>query len=333
MKKFILGLTLVSTFALAGCQDQTVASSTAGKITQQEFYDEMKTNYGENTLQSMLTYDILEDKFGDRVTQDQVDEIVKADTDTLGGEDQFNSYLEYQGISKEEYTKSATLYLYMTEAAKDYDGFSDDKLKSYYEDYQPAYTVSHILVDDEATANEVLDRLNKGEEWNSLVSEYSKDTASVANNGQLSYTPGSGELDADFDKAASALDEGETSDAVKTSFGYHIIRMDKKPTKGTFEEERDNVEKKYTDDLLSNSDLVSKAVATIVSDANVVIDDDDLQSVLANMLAPITDAENTSDDSSEEQTTSADSSTDEETTSAEASSEETSSTADSSSEK
>lgn len=336
MKKLFLGVALFSTLALAGCStSETIASSTAGQISQEDFYEELKSNYGAGTLQTMLTYDVLEERYSEQVTQEDIDAVVAADTETLGGEEAFTSYLEYQGITTEEYEESAALYLYMVEAVKEYSGYTEEDLKAYYEEWQPANTVSHILVEDEATANEVIERLNNGDDWNTLVSEYSTDTASVPNNGQLSYTPGAGELVEQFETAANELENGEISDPVETTYGYHIIRMDEKATKGTFEEERENVEQLYVNELMADSTLTAEAIATVASEANIVVEDDDLQGVVANMLAPIAPAEeetssgeSTESESSEETSaegeSSEETSSEEETSAEETSAEETS---------
>nr|MDA3884722.1 peptidylprolyl isomerase [Candidatus Delongbacteria bacterium] len=57
--------------------------------------------------------------------------------------------------------------------------------------------------------------------------EYSQDPASAKNGGELGITS-RGDLVTEYEVAAYNLDEGEISDPVKTTFGYHIIRLNKK---------------------------------------------------------------------------------------------------------
>lgn len=109
---------------------------------------------------------------------------------------------------------------------------------------------SHILLKtegkDEAAvrkqAEAVLAKVKAGGDFAALARQYSEDT-SKDNGGDLDYF-GRGAMVKEFEEAAWALSPGQTTDLVKTPYGFHIIRLvDKRPaaTK-TFAEVRAQVE-------------------------------------------------------------------------------------------
>jgi len=80
-------------------------------------------------------------------------------------------------------------------------------------------------------AEEVLEKVKKGEEsFENLAKEYSQD-ATASQGGYLGFFS-QGEMVSEFEQAALSLKEGETSDLVKTQFGYHIIKLLSKKEEG-----------------------------------------------------------------------------------------------------
>ena len=83
-------------------------------------------------------------------------------------------------------------------------------------------------VNAEKKINEIYDKLNAGEKWETLVSLHSDDANSVKKNGELPAF-GSGttqRMVPAFEDAAFDLKEvGQISKPVKTDFGYHIIKL------------------------------------------------------------------------------------------------------------
>ena len=98
-----------------------------------------------------------------------------------------------------------------------------------------AVHASHILIRadekaDEATkkaaraqAEQVLARARKGEDFAALAREYSQDSGSSANGGDLGFVA-KGKTVPAFETAAFALKPGELSAVVQTPFGFHVIK-------------------------------------------------------------------------------------------------------------
>ncbi len=96
---------------------------------------------------------------------------------------------------------------------------------------------SHILLKTEgkddatvkARAEELLTQARAGADFAELARKSSEDDASAKNGGDLDYF-GRGRMVPEFDQAVFAMQPGQTSDLVKTQYGYHIIKLvDKKP--------------------------------------------------------------------------------------------------------
>ena len=81
---------------------------------------------------------------------------------------------------------------------------------------------AHILVKTEKEANEVLERLKKGEKFASIAKGVSL-CLSGKRGGDLG-TFGRGKMVKEFENAAFALQKGQISPTVKTKFGYHVIK-------------------------------------------------------------------------------------------------------------
>lgn len=101
--------------------------------------------------------------------------------------------------------------------------------QKYYEDHKDEFTTpfriraSHILLRSKEEANLVSARLRLGEDFGEVAKEVSLDPT-AQKGGDLGYFE-KGHLIPEIEEAAFALDEGEISEIIETSFGFHLIKV------------------------------------------------------------------------------------------------------------
>ena len=113
---------------------------------------------------------------------------------------------------------------------------SDKEIKAEYDRYTKQnakqYHAKHILVKDEADAQNIISQLNKGANFEKLAKEKSVDQGSAARGGDLGWAAPANYIKP-FSDAMTALNKGQvTKTPVKSPFGYHIIKLvdTRKPT-------------------------------------------------------------------------------------------------------
>lgn len=82
----------------------------------------------------------------------------------------------------------------------------------------------HILVADEATAQDILKKLQAGEDFSNLAARYSTDTSNKDLGGDLGFFQRN-QMAPEFEKAALDNPIGLAPQPVKTSFGWHVIEV------------------------------------------------------------------------------------------------------------
>ena len=140
----------------------------------------------------------------------------------------------------------------VVETAKAEEGVqvTQDDLRTYYDQHRTQYQVpeqvkvSHILIktplpgpdgkvdekgvaEAQRRAEDLLKQLKGGAKLEDLAKKYSEDPGSAKQGGSIGWM-GKGQTVAEFEKAAFSLPKGQISDVVKSSFGFHIIRVDDK---------------------------------------------------------------------------------------------------------
>ena len=125
------------------------------------------------------------------------------------------------------------------------------------------------LTDDAALAKalEIRQKLVQGADFADLARVESDDMSSSAKGGDLGFVK-RGQTVPSFEEAAFALPLGELSQPVKTTYGYHIIKVEEKKPVKTFEELRPELEKNLA------NEVSRKFVEDLKAKTRVVIDPD-----------------------------------------------------------
>ena len=110
---------------------------------------------------------------------------------------------------------------------------TEEEVRAYYDSHKDEMTegetvnASHILVDSEEKAAEILAAINAGEISFEDAARDNSSCPSSAQGGNLGDF-GRGQMVPEFDTACFEMEEGEVRGPVKTQFGYHLIRLNKK---------------------------------------------------------------------------------------------------------
>jgi peptidyl-prolyl cis-trans isomerase SurA len=143
------------------------------------------------------------------------------------------------------------------------------------EDKRPAkgrIRVAHIMVlkpkdageaemkNAQVKVKEIEQKLEAGEGFEKLAETYSEDRRSARSGGLLPWFGVGGKMIPEFENAAFKLDEiGEIDGPVKTSYGYHFIKLIDKEPIGDFEEEKSQITSR-----ISNSARASRSKDVLV---------------------------------------------------------------------
>lgn len=274
MKKGLIALTTAaSVLALTACNggggSEVVVETEAGNITKDELYSELKDRLGDQTIRDLVDEKVLGEKY--KVTDKEVDEELKKLKEQYG--QQFEMAIQQNGL--DQVKRMLKIDLLREKAATADIKVTEKELKEAYEAKKPEVKASHILVQDEKTAKEVKAKLDKGEDFAKLAKEYSQDPGSAQNGGDLGFF-GPGKMVPEFEEAAYKLKKGEVSEPVKSSFGYHIIKVTDKKELKPFEKMKPELEKEIKRSKLDPEKL-QKAVEKELKAAKVEVKDEDLK--------------------------------------------------------
>lgn len=173
------------------------------------------------------------DEKGITIDSAEIDTYVDKMKANYDSDEKWQEALSSAGMTEQEYRDEIELQLkakdlYATFATSEEP--SNDDMVQYAQMYASAYDgakrSSHILFssDDEATAQEVLNKINSGElDFAEAAKQYSTDTSSAQNGGDVGWDKTSSFV-TEYTDALSNLSKGQVSGLVTSTYGSHIIK-------------------------------------------------------------------------------------------------------------
>ncbi|WP_422486442.1 peptidylprolyl isomerase [Gudongella sp. DL1XJH-153] len=217
---------------------EVVAKINDEEITKDEFYNYLIQQNGQEVLEALILEKMVmmevesnDVEISDEAIQEEMDVMIES----YGGEDAFQEALVYYGFTEESVKKNIRLNLGIEALMEPYIELTDEEVLEYFIqnksefDTSEQVNASHILVDTEEEANDIITKLNDGEDFADLAAEYSKDVSNASQGGSLGFF-GRGQMVGPFEEAAFSMEPGDISEPVQTDFGFHIIKVEDKTT-------------------------------------------------------------------------------------------------------
>lgn len=167
------------------------------------------------------------EELGVDLTEEDIEEQRQRVIQQVGGEEAFNDLLEESNLTEEDVQaqlRDFALQEAVTDALVADEEVDEEAVQEAYEQNYGTARARHILVETEEEAQQVLQRLEAGEDFGELAREVSTDPSAEQNAGDLGEFQ-RGQMDADFSAAVFAAEEGEIIGPVQTQFGFHVIEV------------------------------------------------------------------------------------------------------------
>ena len=287
-KKWLVGAAAVlMSLGLASCS-KTVATTSGGKITEQQYYDKMKqTPAGKQVLQQMILTKVLEKDYGKQVTQKQVNSEFNAYQKRYGKN--FDTVLQRQNLTEATFKQQIRSNLLLRAAVKANTTITPKMLRQQWKEYQPNITVARIVVKNEDDANNIINQLKQNgtyANFSKLAKKNSIDNQTKNDGGKLPpFNNETSGLDNTFKDAAFKLKPGKFTDKpVKTDYGYVVIYCIKHPAKGKMANHKQELRNQIINEQMNNQATLQRVAQKVLKNGNVQIKDKDLKNILSNYI-------------------------------------------------
>ncbi len=243
-------------------QNDKVASVNGKEISKDDLYAEMLKTSGSETLDLMISDEIIRqetEKENISVTDEEIAAEIAVYEEEYGAAEQLEAALAENGMTMEDLKEEVQAYVKIEKLIGPNIEITDEQIEAYFEENKDSLgqsakvEASHILTETKEEAEEIKAQLADGADFAEVAKEQSTDTVSAENGGQLG-TFGAGEMAPEFEEAAFAMEVGGISEPVETEFGFHIIKVTDKTeaTAPTLENSKEQIEGLLFDEQLNS---------------------------------------------------------------------------------
>ena len=299
-KKFKLAaVALLSVITLAGCSGgKDVATMKGGKITDTEFYDELKKSQtASSTLTNMIIKKVAIDGYGKDVSDKDIDKQYAQYEEQNGGQKAFESLLKQNNIDKKQFKEDIKSQLAIEAMVKSQIKVTDADLKETWKTYHPQVEVQMMAFDDKTKAEAALKKVTDGEDFGKVAKSDSLDTTTKEDGGKVKFDsttttePAGVSVPTEVKEAAYKLEDGKVSELITVqnqqtgADAYYIVKMVKNKQKGNdYKPYKKELTKIFEETKLQDSTFQNEVLGKELDKANVKIKDAEFKDILAPYL-------------------------------------------------
>ena len=272
-----------------------------GKQMPPQFAEQYKKTLRQPIIEQMIVEQLMSEKVKAAnivITEEDVNnelkEIAAAQKPPLSLEE-FEAKMKQYGQSlddiKEQIRKALPYKMLIEKEAGDKIKVADEDARKLYDENPKKYQVSeqvsarHILITPDLTdphadpneakakarakAEDLLKQINGGADFAELAKANSADPGSAANGGDLGFFA-RGRMVPPFEKAAFELKDGQVSDVVNTSYGFHIIKATGRKEAGVtpFDEVKEDIIRQLTQ--IKQTEFAKQYIEKLKTEAKIV---------------------------------------------------------------
>ena len=171
-------------------------------------------------LDSMIEQVLIEQaaaQEGAAISEEELDAAIRESIAAGGGQASFEEWLQTSSLTYDDFRAGLRFQLLAQAIFERVTGSIPTTAEQVH--------ARHILVQTEEEAQAVLARLQAGEDFAALARQLSQDENTKEAGGDLGFFPRGLLISPEVEEAAFALTSGQTSEVVRSQFGYHVVQV------------------------------------------------------------------------------------------------------------